>query len=576
MTVAHRRSASRVAAGAASAPMRRMTRPRARIVRRCRSTQTRRPARCCSRASTPARSPRRRRSRAAGRADRGRSPRRCQPRRPAARSTRCAAACLAPAVAARAAIVVAARARAAGRRIGARAVVAVAGALVALTGCRALGAPRRRGARARRGELDAGRRRRAADTAPTSCSREPGAGFIATLGGDRQRGGHALQGRAARLALLRRRAGDRGEAPAPTALDCRLARTVVAAIDPDVHDPAPRAARHRVPPRITRRARRATSSRRWPIPVIDVPMYEPLAGCRAELFLPNINLHRAEQHHAARDQPGVHRGVHGRAQPRVRPRAAVARVPDRPARQPVPPVLGRAQRARRRANRASAQEAARHPAAAPWPQRRSSATTTTARPPGDSEEEVVLVIRGELLKKYPNAVIYAHRARWRARATADIDPAQERELGDADRGRGGRAAARQAAHAALRGEGRARHLLLRLRPHRGRGAGRHGRGRRRRPGLVLRDQGAPRRAALRLRHRPRRAAADVSTTCPGRTCGRRRRRLHRRRGARPRVDARGRSAGDDEKADQRADDAQASPAPRRARRAGRTSCIRRP
>lgn len=31
---------------------------------------------------------------------------------------------------------------------------------------------------------------------------------------------------------------------------------------------------------------------------------------------------------------------------------------------------------------------------------------------GESEEEVVLVIRGELLKKYPTAVIYAHRARW--------------------------------------------------------------------------------------------------------------------------------------------------------------------
>ena len=32
---------------------------------------------------------------------------------------------------------------------------------------------------------------------------------------------------------------------------------------------------------------------------------------------------------------------------------------------------------------------------------------------GDNEEEVVLVIRGELLKKYPNAIIYAHRAVWR-------------------------------------------------------------------------------------------------------------------------------------------------------------------
>jgi hypothetical protein len=32
--------------------------------------------------------------------------------------------------------------------------------------------------------------------------------------------------------------------------------------------------------------------------------------------------------------------------------------------------------------------------------------------PGEEEEEVVLVIRGELLKKYPNAIIYAHKAVW--------------------------------------------------------------------------------------------------------------------------------------------------------------------
>jgi hypothetical protein len=57
--------------------------------------------------------------------------------------------------------------------------------------------------------------------------------------------------------------------------------------------------------------------------------------------------------------------------------------------------------------------------------------------PGENEEEVVLVIRGELLKKYPNAVIYAQRAAWRdsdgdvivdASASASIDPTKERDL----------------------------------------------------------------------------------------------------------------------------------------------------
>jgi hypothetical protein len=56
---------------------------------------------------------------------------------------------------------------------------------------------------------------------------------------------------------------------------------------------------------------------------------------------------------------------------------------------------------------------------------------------GDNEEEVVLVIRGELLKRYPNAVIYAQRAVWRdssgepildASGSQHIDVTKERDL----------------------------------------------------------------------------------------------------------------------------------------------------
>jgi hypothetical protein len=48
---------------------------------------------------------------------------------------------------------------------------------------------------------------------------------------------------------------------------------------------------------------------------------------------------------------------------------------------------------------------------------------------GDKEEEVVLVIRGELLKKYPTAVIYAHRARWQTKEGSDeIDKTKPRDL----------------------------------------------------------------------------------------------------------------------------------------------------
>lgn len=48
---------------------------------------------------------------------------------------------------------------------------------------------------------------------------------------------------------------------------------------------------------------------------------------------------------------------------------------------------------------------------------------------GDKENELVLAIRGELLKKYPTAVVYAHRAAWERRAGA-IDKSKPRKMAD--------------------------------------------------------------------------------------------------------------------------------------------------
>jgi hypothetical protein len=47
--------------------------------------------------------------------------------------------------------------------------------------------------------------------------------------------------------------------------------------------------------------------------------------------------------------------------------------------------------------------------------------------PGDEHPQAVLVIRGELLKKYPNAMIYAQRAAW-AMSGGQIDLTQPRDL----------------------------------------------------------------------------------------------------------------------------------------------------
>ena len=47
-------------------------------------------------------------------------------------------------------------------------------------------------------------------------------------------------------------------------------------------------------------------------------------------------------------------------------------------------------------------------------------------------EEAVLVIRGELLKRYPTAVIYAHHAQWTLKKDGSIDQTQPRTLQDID------------------------------------------------------------------------------------------------------------------------------------------------
>ena len=51
---------------------------------------------------------------------------------------------------------------------------------------------------------------------------------------------------------------------------------------------------------------------------------------------------------------------------------------------------------------------------------------------GQTSAQAVLVIRGELLKKYPTAVIYAHHAQWAKKPDGSIDPTQPRSLQDID------------------------------------------------------------------------------------------------------------------------------------------------
>ena len=50
----------------------------------------------------------------------------------------------------------------------------------------------------------------------------------------------------------------------------------------------------------------------------------------------------------------------------------------------------------------------------------------------DAKQEVVIVIRGELLKKYPNAAIHAHRARWRENDPEKIQPRLLEEINESE------------------------------------------------------------------------------------------------------------------------------------------------
>jgi hypothetical protein len=63
-----------------------------------------------------------------------------------------------------------------------------------------------------------------------------------------------------------------------------------------------------------------------------------------------------------------------------------------------------------------------------WSLRSSLGEHDNREQPGAKEDELVLVIRGELLKKYPTAVIYAQKARWQRDAAGKIIRTVERIL----------------------------------------------------------------------------------------------------------------------------------------------------
>jgi hypothetical protein len=160
-------------------------------------------------------------------------------------------------------------------------------------------------------------------------------------------------------------------------------------------------------------------------PVIDVPMYEPLKDLSSELFLPNINLiepnsitllqtnqrfieaymvglnHEFARELLWRGYPTDQRGTPFRQFWDVRSFFNAANLDDKALKdslRDIPPVHL-------------------------WPSASKLGQHDHREAGRENEEELVLVIRGELLKRYPNTVIYAHRACWQRKSVTPGDPA---------------------------------------------------------------------------------------------------------------------------------------------------------
>ena len=204
---------------------------------------------------------------------------------------------------------------------------------------------------------------------------------------------------------------------------------VVARLNPDLTVPARTLASLSLPGRL-RPFVTEEFKEPFAYPVFDMPMYKPLYEISAELFLPNLNLiaqnsitlletnqafieaymvglnHEFARELLWREYPTDQRGSY------FRQFWDVSAFLD-----PSPEADEEKQKEKLRDITKLHQ----------WP-RASALKDHDNRQTGTAaKEEIVLTIRGELLKKYPNAVIYAHRAEWQ-RQNGAIDPSQERRL----------------------------------------------------------------------------------------------------------------------------------------------------
>ncbi|MEP6811625.1 MAG: hypothetical protein ABI990_01410 [Actinomycetota bacterium] len=218
--------------------------------------------------------------------------------------------------------------------------------------------------------------------------------------------------------------------PAPATLDLvATTSAIVTAIDPAVTIPTRGFSTIAIPPYITRLVGDPFGEV-MAYPRIDLPMYEPLKAISVELFLPNIDLiaqnsitlietnqsfieaymiglnHEFARELLWREYPTDQRGSYFRQFWDVRSVINSEGLSENALREQLYDI----------------------PEVHTWAPTSNLGEHNNRAPAGNQQPQAVLVIRGELLKKYPNAVIYAHRADWHRNADGSIDLTEPRHL----------------------------------------------------------------------------------------------------------------------------------------------------
>ena len=227
--------------------------------------------------------------------------------------------------------------------------------------------------------------------------------------------------------------GENGPARAPLDLH-GVANRTLRAIDPRVSITRLALSQVRIPPRIQADLPEAFVEA-MAHPVFDLPMYAPLRDLSAEMLIPNVNLiennsitlletnqkfieaymvglnHEFARELLWREYPTDQRGSYFRQFWDVSSYLPVGSDTE--------------------ANTETLRESLRDiPPLHRWPKASALGEHDARERPGGNKDEVVLVIRGELLKRYPNAVIYAQAADWQRLSDGSIDRQKERRLVD--------------------------------------------------------------------------------------------------------------------------------------------------